>query len=250
MTFTGGTGVLRVSPSDGSLEIAPTGPYIMNLTSASTMSEIVFVQGSESEYTMQSAGCVPTILSGTGDAGAFYDYQWNGSATDLQITMTENSPSFTAIQVLYGATLIQAMEPTLDYDETIHMLTLTTSTEGASIYYTLDGSEPTTSSTLYEGPLYLTSNVYLRAIAGGDNYESSGIIEFQNSDFTATPVTFYYDSNTRLMTLMTETEGATIYYSRDGSAAIDTTIVDNVYTEPFLINSAGDFAAVATMTPR
>jgi len=241
MTFTGGTGVLRVSPSDGSLEIAPTGPYIMNLTSASTMSEIVFVQGSESEYTMQSAGCVPTILSGTGDAGAFYDYQWNGSATDLQITMTENSPSFTAIQVLYGATLIQAMEPTLDYDETIHMLTLTTSTEGASIYYTLDGSEPTTSSTLYEGPLYLTSNVYLRAIAGGDNYESSGIIEFQNSDFTATPVTFYYDSNTRLMTLMTETEGATIYYSRDGSAAIDTTIVDNVYTEPFLINIAGDF---------
>jgi hypothetical protein len=46
-------------------------------------------------------------------------------------------------------------------------VTLTTATTGASIYFTTDGSEPSTSSTLYTGPLSVTVNTTIKAIAAG-----------------------------------------------------------------------------------
>lgn len=241
MYFEGGTVVLRVSPTGGDLEVAPMGAYILRLNSVSGMTDVTFISNEVGEYTMQSAGCVPSIFVGSGNEGSFTDNQWSGWATDLQFTMSDNSPSFSAIHISYGATLIQAMEPTFNYDETTHMLELMTSTDGATIYYTLDGSDPNTGSLVYEGPIYLDGNVYLRAIAGGDGYETSGVMEFMNNDFTAMPVTFFYDSQSRTMSLMSEMDGgATIFYTRDGSSPLDTLTAER-YIEPFLINSAGDF---------
>jgi hypothetical protein len=111
MNFEGGPAVLRVSPTGGDLEIAPMGAYILRMNSASTMTDINFIADDGSEYTMQSAGCVPSIFAGTGNDGYFTDNQWSGSATDLQITMSDNSPAFRVVSVSYGATLIPAMTP-------------------------------------------------------------------------------------------------------------------------------------------
>ena len=44
-------------------------------------------------------------------------------------------------------------------------ISLSTTTEGASIYYTLDGTEPTSSSTLYNSPFTITESATLKAIA-------------------------------------------------------------------------------------
>ena len=44
-------------------------------------------------------------------------------------------------------------------------VTITCATEGASIYYTTDGSDPTTSSTLYSEPVALTAAATIKAIA-------------------------------------------------------------------------------------
>ena len=52
-------------------------------------------------------------------------------------------------------------------------VTITTATEGASIYYTLDGSDATTSSTLYNGPITLTETTTIKAIAEKDGNTSS-----------------------------------------------------------------------------
>jgi RHS repeat-associated protein len=55
-------------------------------------------------------------------------------------------------------------------------ITLSTSTPGANIYYTLDGSTPTTGSALYTLPIVLHSGVTLQAIAAANNYNNSGIL--------------------------------------------------------------------------
>jgi uncharacterized repeat protein (TIGR03806 family) len=54
-------------------------------------------------------------------------------------------------------------------------VTLADATAGASIYYTLDGSTPTTSSTLYGAPFVLTNNALIQAIAVAVGAVNSGV---------------------------------------------------------------------------
>lgn len=54
---------------------------------------------------------------------------------------------------------------------TPQQVSITCATAGADIYYTLDGTEPTTASTLYTAPITITTTTTLKAIAnvGSDN---------------------------------------------------------------------------------
>lgn len=56
-------------------------------------------------------------------------------------------------------------------------VTLTSGTEGASIYYTLDGTDPSTSSTLYTGVINITETTTVKAIAAKEGCEDSEIAE-------------------------------------------------------------------------
>ena len=48
-------------------------------------------------------------------------------------------------------------------------------TEGATIYYTLDGTDPTAESEVYAEPIHVDSDVTIRAIAMMEGYDNSGI---------------------------------------------------------------------------
>src|SRR5579863_2385623 len=87
----------------------------------------------------------------------------------------------------------------------------------ATIYYTTDGSDPTTSSTVYTGPVTLTATTKLKAIAGG-GYLSSLISEAVYT-ITGAPIFSASGSGTASMkvTLSDATPGATILYTTDGS---------------------------------
>jgi pimeloyl-ACP methyl ester carboxylesterase len=63
-------------------------------------------------------------------------------------------------------------------------VTLACSTSGAFIYYTIDGSAPTTSSTSYEGPFTLTTSVAVKAKAFESGYNPSATA---SASFTITP---------------------------------------------------------------
>lgn len=71
-----------------------------------------------------------------------------------------------------------ASPPTGIFSTTVNV-ELSCSTIGASIYYTLDGSNPTTSSALYSNPIEVTSEdrVRIRYFASSTDYQDSSILE-------------------------------------------------------------------------
>ncbi|MBU5313145.1 chitobiase/beta-hexosaminidase C-terminal domain-containing protein [Tissierella carlieri] len=58
-------------------------------------------------------------------------------------------------------------------------VTLNTSTSGAKIYYTLDGSMPTINSSLYTGPIVISSNTIIKAFAVRNGFKDSAISTFE-----------------------------------------------------------------------
>jgi glucosylceramidase len=92
---------------------------------------------------------------------------------------------------------------------------------GASIYYTIDGSTPTSSSTLYSSPIAVSLTTTINAIAAASGYSNStvasGTYTFPvtaTPTFSPTPGTYY---PSQAVTIGDTTTGATIYYTLDGS---------------------------------
>ena len=60
---------------------------------------------------------------------------------------------------------MNALRPSLSYDETTQIITISGTIDGASYYYTIDGTNPTIESTLYTGPFMVINNATIKAIA-------------------------------------------------------------------------------------
>ena len=114
------------------------------------------------------------------------------------------------------------------------VVTISSSTDGATIYYTTDGSTPTTSST--QGTtVTITSAITLKAIAVKEGCTNSEVASAEYtiaSERCATP-TFSVPDGTLLgamttLTIECTTPGATIYYVM-GKGVSDPTTESNVY---------------------
>lgn len=57
-------------------------------------------------------------------------------------------------------------------------ISLHTETDGAVIYYTTDGSEPSVESKVYSSPILVNSDVTIKAFAGGNGYNASEVVSF------------------------------------------------------------------------
>jgi hypothetical protein len=67
-------------------------------------------------------------------------------------------------------------------------VTLSSTNVGASFYYTLDGSLPTTNAFLYSSPIYVTSNVTVRANAIESGFNNSISLSAAFSIFAVPPL--------------------------------------------------------------
>ncbi|MCU6712722.1 DUF4038 domain-containing protein [Paenibacillus sp. J5C_2022] len=105
-------------------------------------------------------------------------------------------------------------------------LSLSTSTLGASIYYTLDGSTPTTNSTLYSSAISLSDSKTLKAIAVKSGMTNSVVTtEYYNKRVDSLPTASesggMYTSS-QVIALSTIESDAQIFYTLDGSVPTDT----------------------------
>ncbi|MBR1889879.1 MAG: M6 family metalloprotease domain-containing protein [Alloprevotella sp.] len=99
------------------------------------------------------------------------------NSSSPRFTTYTSTPSSSMIRAtLYAAIddghtssiLAPTFSPVAGTYATAQDVTLTTATSGATIYYTLDGTEPTTSSTKYTGPITVSESLTLKAIAEKD----------------------------------------------------------------------------------
>jgi Bacterial Ig-like domain (group 3)/Chitobiase/beta-hexosaminidase C-terminal domain/FG-GAP-like repeat/Fn3 associated len=90
---------------------------------------------------------------------------------------------------------------------------------GGPIYYTSDGTNPTTSSTLYTGPISVSTTETLKAISSPTTHYTSAISEvvYTITDPPAFSVPGGTYSTQQSVSLTDGTTGAAIYYTTDGS---------------------------------
>ncbi|MGC2636393.1 MAG: chitobiase/beta-hexosaminidase C-terminal domain-containing protein [Acidobacteriaceae bacterium] len=128
-------------------------------------------------------------------------------------------------------------------------VTITDATTGATIYYTTNGTAPTTSSTKYTGAITVASNETIEAIATAPNYSQSAVsTAIYTIDQAATPhfspaAGTYAAAQT--VTITDGTTGATIYYTTNGTAP---TTSSTRYTGPITVSSDETIEAIATAT--
>jgi hypothetical protein len=130
-------------------------------------------------------------------------------------------------------------------------VTLSDTTSGATIFYTLDGTQPGTSAggstQQYNGPLTASSTETIKALATASGMTSSGTasatytIESQVATPTFSPVAGNY-SSAQTVSIAT-TSGATIYYTTNGSTP---TTSSTVYSGPITVSTSETLKAYAT----
>lgn len=127
-------------------------------------------------------------------------------------------------------------------------VTMTCSTANATIYYTLDGSTPTASSTRYTGPFTISTTTTVKAFAtsASSGLNPSPVVTgtFSIVNQVQKPVISPNGgqfSTPQPVTVTTNTSGATLYYTLDGSTP---TASSTPYTGPIVISSTSTLKVV------
>jgi hypothetical protein len=124
-----------------------------------------------------------------------------------------------------------------DYKDLKSEVTLRCSTKDAIIYYTIDGSDPTTTSTVFDGqPLTFTTPTTVKAIAFADGYNLSDMVTFEVGIYrlAKTPtIAVEQQEGKAVVTITAEEADAQVYFNFTGSKL---TAESQLYTAPFELN--------------
>ncbi|HTP52209.1 MAG TPA: chitobiase/beta-hexosaminidase C-terminal domain-containing protein [Anaeromyxobacteraceae bacterium] len=180
-----------------------------------------------------------------------------GSTETLKAVAT--APGFTISAVASATyTINVAAQPTFSPPAgtytTAQSVTISSATSGAAIYYTNDGTTPTTSSTLYSSPVLVSASETLNAIATKAGYGNSPVgtaayvinsTATQAATPTFSPAAGTYTS-AQMVSISCSTPGATIYFTEDGTTPTPTH--GAVYSGAFQVSTTTTVMAIATAT--
>lgn len=212
------------------------------LTNANTLINT----GSSAITTPSSTGTAASSSKWTGLSGTYFCISLTKGATSGSVSMS-------GITITYEAAATACATPTFSPAAGAVVsgteITISCATDGATIYYTRDGSMPSTSSDVYnpasKPTVTLSTTFKAYAVKDGNTDSEVATAAYTIASPCATP-TFSvaagtYTSN-QSVELSTATEGATIYYTTDGT---DPTTSSTEYTTAITIDASCTLKAIA-----
>jgi len=215
----------------GSQQFLATG-YYSDGTTQDLTSKATWASSNQSVATINSTGVATAITAG-----------------NTQITATLNSILSNTAALTVQLPKPPAASPTFwpasgTYNGP-QSVTLSDTTPGVSIYYTTDGSIPTTNSALYGGPITVATTTTLKAIAAGNGYPQSSVvtatytIQANTPSFSPISGTYYAPQS---VALSDTTPGVNFYYTTNGSIPSTTS---TLYTGPITVATTTTLKAIA-----
>ena len=140
--------------------------------SNATVSEIVLT------YTQKNKTVTTDVGTYNHDNGT-----WSGSASSVTFTVESGSGHnrVSAIKVTYSASgstptcATPTFSPAAGTYTQAQSVSISCATEGATVYYTTNGQDPTTSSTVYSEAINVSTNMTIKAMATAEGYDNSAI---------------------------------------------------------------------------
>ncbi len=231
----------QLAPLSFSMNYHGTNPLTQAFTLTDTGGGLRYVVGADNStggnwFAINGNGCcygTPTTFTATATPSVnigpgVYTSEVVGTitqgseATVIPVTLTVNSSTATA------APSFSPAGGAYDADQSV---ILTSATNDAAIYYTTNGTTPSTSSTRYTSPIPVTATQTIKAIAIAPAYAQSSV---SSATYTITAPVAATPSASEVLTITEATAGATVYYTTNGATP---TSASAKYTGPISLSS-------------
>jgi hypothetical protein len=174
------------------------------------------------------------------------------AADDLTGTYADSNETFHGFVLVSAPAATPTFSPAAGAYTSAQTVTIADATAGAAIYYTTDGTTPSTASTLYSGAIPVNSTETIKAIAVAGGFSNSAVasatytitIAPPAATPTISPAAGTYTA-AQTVTISDTTGGATIHYTTDGSTP---STASTVYTGAITVNSTKTIEAIAAAT--
>ena len=264
---------------DGVAELTVTNNHQIDISGHSDVQVLTLEQGSTSTrwalkaasgYIYGNNSATFAYESGSTTGGAQWTISENGIVTnslntDRSIRYYSNNSTFRHLTSTMGdaaylyvegeaAPMPVAEAPTFDpvSGGTFYGsldVTISSATSGATIYYTTDGSEPTTSSNSIAsgGTVTINSGCTIKAIAVAQDHDNSPVAEASYTKETLPIPTFspnggHFDIGQTIQVSISAVDGAAIYYTLDGTDPVPSR---TAYTGPITISQTTTLKAIS-----
>jgi hypothetical protein len=241
-SITGGTG----TPTAATPSITPGGGFY---TTTQTVTLADVTPGAVIHYTTD--GSTPNASSSTYSSALSVTTTTTVKA--IAIASGYNNSSVASAVYSFsssgGLTATPTFSPTSGSYTSAQFISLSDTTSGAVIYYTTDGTTPTTSSNVYSIPLSVTATATIKAMAVAPSLTNSSIATATftiTSTLVAATPTFSPGAGiftgTQTVTISDSTPSSTIHYTTDGSTPTGSS---TTYSTPLSITSTTTVKAIA-----